>query len=169
MSKIFFIADTHFGCDNICRYENRPFANSADMDQALIFQWNRSVAQNDIVWPLGDFGADGRESEVLAQLNGTKYLVKGNHDMHSSEYYRKAGFHEVYDLPVLFQNFWLLSHVPLYVNVNMSYANLFGHVHANPMYRDYSPQHFCVCAERINYTPVAFDDIQQILQKNQFR
>lgn len=157
--KTFFIADTHFDSESIMRYENRPFATVEEMNEAMICRWNEVVSPEDQVYVIGDFGGDGREKEILEQLTGTKYLVKGNHDIMSNEYYRQAGFAEVYDLPVLFDGFFLLSHEPLYVNTNMPYANLFGHVHANPVYRDYSPHHFCVCVERTDYRPMTLEEI----------
>ena len=75
-----------------------------------------------------------------------------------------AGFEEVYDHPVIIKNFWILSHEPLYVNSNMPYANLFGHVHASPMIKTYSRQHYCVSVERIHYTPISFDQISLAIQ-----
>lgn len=146
----FFIADTHFGEDAIRRYENRPFSSVSEMDEALI---------DDAVYVPGDFGATGREKEILDRLNGKKYLVTGNHDTESNDYYRAAGFQEVYDLPVLYKGFWILSHDAVYVNRNMPYANLFGHMHSNPIIKDYSSQHFCVSSERIHYTPILFEEI----------
>ena len=159
MSKTFFIADTHFGEDNIRRYENRPFENVCEMDKALIENWNSVVSSKDEVYVLGDFGADKCEKEFLSKLNGTKYLIKGNHDVYSNEYYRNAGFAEVYDMPILYKGFWILSHDSIYVNSNMPYANIFGHVHNNPIVKDYSSQHFCVSVERISYTPISFEKI----------
>lgn len=156
---IYFIADTHFNDDNIRRYENRPYNTVLEMDKSLIENWNSVVSDGDEVYVIGDFGGNGNESEILKKLNGVKYLVKGNHDTESNEYYRNSGFKEVYDLPVLLKNFWILSHDPVYVNSNMPYANLFGHVHNNPIIKDYSNQHFCVSAERINYTPISFEDV----------
>ncbi|MGN1122168.1 MAG: metallophosphoesterase [Eubacteriales bacterium] len=161
MGKTYFIADTHFGEDNIRRYENRPFRSAEDMDSALIRNWNAVVTKDDEVYVLGDFGADQRETAVLSKLNGTKYLVKGNHDVYANDYYRKAGFAEVYDMPVLYKGFWILSHDAIYVNSNMPYANLFGHVHNSPIVKDYSSQHFCVSVERIGYTPINFDEIAE--------
>lgn len=157
--RIFFIADTHFGSEAVRRYENRPFKSAREMDEMMIERWNSVVSSGDIVWHIGDFGAEGCEETVLSKLNGTILFVKGNHDAESNEYYRRAGFHEVYDHPVLFDSFWLLSHEPLYVSENTPYANIFGHVHQNPMYRDHSKHHFCVSAERIDYTPILFEDI----------
>lgn len=70
--------------------------------------------------------------------------------------YRKSGFEEVYDYPIIYENFWILSHETMYINQNMPYANLFGHVHQSPQYTTYSKQHYCVTVERIGYTPVVF-------------
>lgn len=162
---IYFIADTHFGEGNIMNYENRPFESVADMNQTMITNWNALVSDEDKVYVLGDFGADGQEAVVLNQLKGIKYLVKGNHDTRANAYYRKAGFEEVYDCPILLENFWILSHEPLYVNTNMPYANLFGHVHNSPLFKDYSKQHFCVSVERINYTPIAFEEIKRTIRE----
>lgn len=161
---IYFIADTHFSEDNIRLYENRPFGSAAEMNEALIQRWNNCVNQNDEVYILGDFGADGQEALILNQLNGKKYLIKGNHDVRENQYYRDAGFEEVYDCPIIIKGFWILSHEPLYVNANMPYANLFGHVHSSPIFRTYSSQHYCVSVERIHYTPVSFDEVIRTVQ-----
>ncbi len=163
---IYFIADTHFSEENIMRYENRPFKSVIEMDKELICRWNNVVSKDDEVYILGDFGADGKESSILNQLNGKKYLVKGNHDIKSNQYYRDSGFEEIYDHPVIIKDFWILSHEPLYVNKNMPYANLFGHVHDSPIIKTYSKQHYCVSVERINYMPISFDDIISIVQSD---
>lgn len=161
--KTFFIADNHFGDERIRLYENRPFANCEEMDRAMIANWNAVVSKEDQVYVLGDFGAEGTEAEILSRLNGTKFLVKGNHDTKTNAQYREYGFAEVYDHPVIIEGFWILSHDALYVNTNMPYANLFGHVHNSPIIKDYSKQHFCVCVERIGYAPIEFPQIQKAI------
>lgn len=153
----YFIADTHFDDEKIMNYENRPFKDVNDMNEKIISRWNEIVSNNDIVYLLGDIGNDG----YIHRLNGIKYLVKGNHDTKINEDYRKAGFTEVYDLPIILDNFWILSHEPMYVNENMPYANIFGHVHNSPLYKTFSKHHYCISAERINYTPISFEDIIQ--------
>ena len=163
MNKIFFIADTHFGDERILKYENRPFESISHMDEEIIHRWNATVDTEDTVYILGDFGAVGYEGDVLSRLNGKKILVKGNHDTKSNEEYRCFGFSEVYDYPIIIEGFWILSHDALYVNENMPYANLFGHVHNSPIFKDYSKQHFCVCVERIDYSPILFDKIKAIV------
>ena len=165
MAKIFFIADTHFGEERIRKYENRPFENVAEMDRKLICRWNDKVSPEDTVFILGDFGADGYEAKILSQLNGKKILVKGNHDGKSNEEYRAFGFSEVYDFPIIIDGFWILSHDALYVNENMPYANLFGHVHNSPIVKNYSKQHYCVSVERIDYSPIDFENIKITISK----
>ncbi len=156
---IYFIADTHFGDQRILRYENRPFESAQAMDEELARRWNETVAPEDTVYVLGDWGIFSP-----ALLNGIKYLVKGNHDTLSSQAYRDMGFAEVYDLPVILEDFWILSHQPLYVCESMPYANLFGHVHASPLYRTFSSQHYCVSVERTGYAPVSFEEIRHRIQ-----
>lgn len=156
---IYFIADTHFSEENIMQYENRPFESVAAMNEEMVNRWNRVVQEEDEVYVLGDFGAAGQEALMLSRLRGRKFLVKGNHDVRPNQYYRDAGFEEVYDHPVIIQEFWILSHEPLYVNTNMPYANLFGHVHNSPMIKTFSRQHYCVSVERIDYAPVSFDEV----------
>ena len=165
MQKKYFIADTHFGEERIRKYENRPFENATQMDQELVRKWNDKVRSEDIVYILGDFGADGYESEMLAKLNGKKILVKGNHDSKSNDAYRSFGFSEVYDCPIIIEGFWILSHDALYVNENMPYANLFGHVHNSPIVKNYSKQHYCVSVERIEYAPIDFEEIKTTISK----
>lgn len=161
---IYFIADTHFSEGNILRYENRPFESAEAMNREIVSRWNGVVREEDEVYVLGDFGAAGQEALMLDQLRGKKYLVKGNHDTESNQYYRDAGFAEVYDHPVIIGDFWILSHEPLYVNTNMPYANLFGHVHNSPIIKTFSRQHYCVSVERIGYTPIPFDEIVRKIQ-----
>ena len=165
MAKDFFIADTHFGGENIRRYENRPFESAEEMDEALIENWNRIVGEEDTVYVLGDFSDymdEEKDREILARLHGTKILVMGNHDKHrTTEQWRKLGFTECSPWQIVYKNFYMLSHEPMYINANMPYANVYGHVHANPSYKDACKQSVCVSVERINYEPIGFEAIRE--------
>ena len=160
---IFFIGDTHFGHGEVINFENRPFDNVDEMDEALISNWNRVVSNEDKVFMIGDFSFHNvdKTKEILSRLNGHKILIKGNHDEGSEELYRDCGFESVYSYPVIIDEFWMISHQPLYLNKNMPYANIYGHVHGNEMYKDVSAHSFCACAERIGYTPISFDEIKK--------
>lgn len=164
--KVFFIADTHFGDSNIIRYENRPFSDIQEMDSILIKNWNKTVSRNDRVFLVGDFSAYGfkKNYEICHQLNGEKFLIMGNHDTQNEKYYYDCGFDSVSRYPIIYENFWIVSHEPLYINRNMPYANIFGHVHSNPLYSDVSEQSFCVSVERINYMPIEFSEIKLFMK-----
>lgn len=166
--KVFFIADTHFGDSNIIIYENRPFSSVDDMNSILVKNWNDTVSENDTVFFLGDLSFCNKEktAEICHSLNGEKFLVMGNHDTENEQFYYECGFSGVSRYPIIYNNFWILSHEPLYINKNMPYANIFGHVHGNPIYKDVSERSFCVSVERINYTPIEISEIQRrILEK----
>ena len=79
---VYFTADLHFFHENVIRFANRPFRGAEEMNAALIQNWNNRVSAGDEVYILGDVtlkGA-GRAAEVLSQLCGKKYLIRGNHD-----------------------------------------------------------------------------------------
>ena len=163
MAQTFFLSDTHFGHRNILCYEQRPFPDIEAMDAALIANWRRVVGRDDQVFLLGDFSFYNKERTmaITRELTGNKVLVMGNHDTHSPQWYLDCGFALASPYPLVYEGFWLLSHEPLYLNRNMPYANLFGHVHQNPIYQDVSGQSFCVCAERLGYTPISFEQIKR--------
>lgn len=105
-------SDLHFGHANIISYSGRPFADTAEMDAALVSAWNHVVAASDEVWVVGDV-AMGRIAENLSlvgQLAGRKVLVPGNHDRcwagqpkGSRRWltaYHEAGFADIVEGPV---------------------------------------------------------------------
>lgn len=128
----FFTSDPHFGHKNIMRpdYCNRPWTTVEEMDEALIQRWNEVVGPDDHVFVLGDvsFHKPARTKEIIARLNGTKYLVKGNHDR-GEEAMKAMGFewvspHVLYTVQGLFQ----LIHNPDDATVTSGHV-LCGHVH----------------------------------------
>lgn len=82
MSTTYFTSDLHFGHARIIELCGRPFASADEMDRALIARWNAVVAETDTVWVLGDYALGNRRRALsyLAELNGRKLLVIGNHD-----------------------------------------------------------------------------------------
>lgn len=78
----YYIADTHFGHENIIRHDDRPFGSAEEMDKVLIQFWNNRVTNNDDIWIVGDFAFRSAESVAFyaKQLRGKKHLILGNHD-----------------------------------------------------------------------------------------
>lgn len=167
MKKKFFIGDLHIGDETIINLENRPFASAEEQTLTFVSNWNNVVGDDDIIYVMGDFIIPNLSDFHIAEirkLKGKKILVKGNHDTLSDEtYIEKFGFDKVYDTDIIIEDFWILSHEPKYVNKNFPYANIFAHVHNNPIYKTHSCRHYCVSAERINYTPISFEEIKSTL------
>ena len=49
MSKNYYISDLHLGHGNVIRFDGRPFGDVAEMEQALISNWNSRVGRDDTV------------------------------------------------------------------------------------------------------------------------
>ena len=166
----YFIADTHFGDNRIISLENRKFKDVVTHDKQLVKNWNDTVTQDDTVYVLGDFTTYKNEYGVrnlINSLNGNKVLVMGNHDdIFTTDTWKNLGFNLVIPYPIIYKNFFILSHEPMYVNENGAYANIYGHVHGNPNYKDYSNLGACVCVERIGYTPISFEKLVQNMRES---
>lgn len=82
MSTKRYIADWHYGHANTIGFDNRPFTSVEQMNAELIRRWNAVVQPGDITYVLGDmFWCNSKLAvPILEQLNGSKVLVKGNHD-----------------------------------------------------------------------------------------
>ncbi len=82
MNKIWFTSDHHFGHRNIIDHAKRPFDSAEEMDEVMIERWNEKVGAKDSVYYLGDLALNKTErlKEILKRLNGSIYLIKGNHE-----------------------------------------------------------------------------------------
>lgn len=167
MSKTFLISDTHFGHSNILTFKRgdgsplRVFNNIHEHDEYLIEQWNNTVSVNDKVYHLGDVGFKNFTALefILKRLNGTKVLIKGNHDGFKLSQYSKY-FKDVRGSHVLDK--FVLTHIPIHPeSIARWKANIHGHLHANSL-KD--PKYFNVSVEQINYKPIDFEEIRSHYQ-----
>lgn len=169
MSKIFIIADTHFGDKNIIKYEKRPFTNVQEMDHQLIYNWNKAVSPQDIVFHLGDVGSYEFNDlkNIIHKLNGKKILIMGNHDMHLSiKQWMECGFDEVYNYPIIYNEFIVMQHIPpQYINSETPFYYIYGHVHGTEMYPTVSKNSACISVERWDYAPVNMEDLKEYVNK----
>ena len=85
----YYIADLHYYHGNLNQQmDRRGFENEEIMNAYMISRWNAKVRDGDEVVILGDFcmSPKGRDANaVLEQLNGTKYLIIGNHDRYLND------------------------------------------------------------------------------------
>lgn len=130
---IFYIADMHFGHENVIRFDNRPFADANEMDKYMLSYWNMRVTKNDTVYILGDaFWKNEEQSiKIINQLKGRKILIKGNHDKVVGQL--KQYYDDITDYAEISDNkrFVVLSHYPMifYKNQHRGAIMLYGHVH----------------------------------------
>ena len=136
MCKKFYLADWHYGHSNIIGFDNRPFINIDEMNDALVKRWNNAVSAGDLVFVLGDFFwiKSSDAIPVLNSLNGQKFLIKGNHDRcNDSKFLNK--FVKVDDYMEVEDNSRnvVLCHypIPCFKNHFYGWYHLYGHVHSS--------------------------------------
>ena len=152
---IYFIADTHFYHENIIKYCNRPLKNSKQMNEYIVNKWNSVVTKDDIVYHLGDVGLGSTDElkELVGRLNGTKILIRGNHDYKRGiNGWKKVGFSEVYKKKLVLGNL-ILTHEPIEVEEN--YINVFFFFYNKLLDERFNKNnHICVSCDVIDYTPI---------------
>ena len=134
--KRFYISDWHYGHKNILSLDNRPFKNVEEMNTELVRRWNAVVGKDDIVYILGDmFWCKATEAiAVLEQLNGRKFLIKGNHDRCHDNKFAKH-FEKITEYMEIKDGDKdiVLCHYPIVCFKNHYYGwyHLYGHVHSS--------------------------------------
>lgn len=175
MGKKYYISDCHFGHKNVLIFDQRPFADIEEMDQAMIENWNQKVGKDDEVYILGDFQYRSDKGPVwyLQKLNGKKYLVIGNHDEKTLKYPGALDYFEKMDKMMHVEDngkHICLCHFPI-CEWNGYYRNsyhLYGHIHARlsdtclVMRSRKNAYNAAACIN--NYTP---STLEEIIQNNE--
>jgi calcineurin-like phosphoesterase family protein len=127
------------------------------MDALLIDRWNATVAPDDTVWHLGDVAR--RASDVpalLAGLNGTKHLLRGNNDPDATVTAEGWATTQDYAEIALDGHRLVLCHYPFrsWNGQHKGAINLHGHSHGRlkPM-----PRQFDVGVDVHGFAPVRLD------------
>lgn len=133
----FYIADLHFGHQNILSFDSRPFPDIETHDNVIIENWNNVVGIDDDVYILGDISWHNstKTIEIFKQLNGNKHLIIGNHDKKLLKNQKLRNlFVEVVDYKELTTDSGMgivLCHypIPCFNNHYYGWIHLYGHVH----------------------------------------
>ena len=181
-ANIFFISDTHFGHEKTCTTFKRndgtplrPFVNAQEMDEELIRRWNEVVKEQDKVYHLGDVVINEKFLPLIGRCNGSKRLIRGNHDIFKTKKYMQY-FKEVYGVRVLED--MILSHIPLHSDsiTERFNINVHGHYHANIVQRKVfvrhpskllieeiqpDPLYYNVSVEQIDYRPIELSELRE--------
>ena len=138
----YYIADTHFGHDNVRSYDKEDrFATKEERDNLIITNWNNTVGMEDNIYILGDFSwyNNLKTLDILRNLNGNKYLIRGNHDHKmlknrdiQKEFIIIKDYMEINDSGKTI----VLSHYPLvsFKNHLRGSYHFYGHVHNSQEY-----------------------------------
>lgn len=177
--KLFFTSDTHFFHSNIIKYCNRPFENVYQMNEKIKENWNRIVSKDDDIFHLGDVSLTAIPkvlNDLLHDLNGTKYLVIGNHEKDAlGKEYIRGHWKGIYDIAEIFiedeeitykQQHIVMCHYPM-LTWNASHRgswNLFGHVHgglSNKGTIQHKPSQLDVGVDCHDFTPISYEQVKE--------
>jgi calcineurin-like phosphoesterase family protein len=177
---MFFTSDPHFWHKRVIESCNRPFGSIEEMNAALIKNWNDTVGPTDEIYILGDvfFCGTTKAKEILAQLNGKKHWILGNHDWMKPRRAAEFGFEWVNDYHTFESEFGtvFLCHYP-YRNAGdhteeerysdrrlIDFGNwlLHGHVHCAWKIKG---KQINVGVDQWNYKPVHFDELAVLMKQ----
>ena len=139
MKRKLYISDLHIGHKNIITYDSRPFGSMEEMNGIIIKNWNAAVGKDDEVYVLGDFFWNNEDGdEILPQLHGDIYLIKGNHDKLTDSMRKRYIWVQDYAEIVEGETSLVLCHYPIahWKNSKRGTVHLYGHIH---MGRDSRP------------------------------
>nr|DAR21908.1 MAG TPA: metallophosphatase domain protein [Caudoviricetes sp.] len=132
----YYIADLHLGHANAIRFDNRPFADADEMNEALIRNWNSVVTRQDTVYVLGDFiwAKESQWPSYFEKLNGGKVLIRGNHDPREFSQATKRYFQDIAPIKEITDNgkHVIMCHYPIpfhRADYDENCYMLHGHVH----------------------------------------
>ena len=179
--KFYFTADSHFCHSNIIKYCKRPFKNADENDEELIRRWNEKVPEDGIVFHLGDvaFGDPERVDNILERLNGTIYLVIGNHDWRRIVNQHKWRFEmmtqqinmKIGKRHIILNHYPMLAFSGAWRGEDATYQ-LFGHVHTSPYTDEGLDQarmkmlftsQYDVGVDNNDFTPISWKEVDKII------
>ena len=167
----YFIADMHYGHENIIKLCSRPFKGVDEMNAALVARWNGRVRGDDRVYILGDMLWENRDPfAVLPLLKGKKVLIYGNHDKKWLKKYDCSSLFEAV-VPLLEERIdginLTLCHYPMFewdgsrkLGSKKLGWHIYGHIHNNvlPEYRQLFLMSHALNAgaDVVGFSPVTF-------------
>jgi calcineurin-like phosphoesterase family protein len=176
-AAVWLYSDPHFG-----DFESYTFRGlitdktKEELDKFQVDRINKFVNKNDTIIFLGDIG----DPVPLKKIKGHKVLITGNHDRGAAFY--KEYFDEIYTGCLTISDRIILSHEPI-ESCPPFLFNIHGHDHNGTAFKEYvfrdcdavssekmainalaaakqyKLNRFNVCAEWINYKPIALKDI----------
>jgi calcineurin-like phosphoesterase family protein len=160
----YFTADEHYGHKNIIKYCNRPFSSVEEMDEVMIQNNNKLITSHDTVVHIGDFSLASRHyndvlSKYIKKLSGNHIFIPGSHD-----YWMKGGpkRSHIWQRSINKQQL-ICCHYAMMIWPASHWGSwhLFGHCHGRTKGVGKS---FDVGVDVHNFTPVSFDEVEEIMR-----
>lgn len=168
----FLTSDTHFGHDNITikGWGQRAVSFNEDVVKA----WNSVVSQKDTIVHLGDLTLTNKANTKnwTDMLNGKKYLILGNHDNRSVDWYKDVGFTVIPNAHKSMMDkrgnwvSYIFTHEPI-INLPEGWFNIHGHLHGNS-HREISlnkARYIDVGIDSLGFVPRRLHEIIALLDK----
>lgn len=170
---IYFTSDTHLGHNKEFLYLPRGFKTIEEHNKTIVENWNNTIKQEDDVYILGDLvlGDIDTGIELLKQLNGNIYIIKGNHDTDNkiarylSECKNILGINYAQEIKYK-KHYFYLSHYP---TITANYddekpwanhlINLHGHTHSKEKFYNNNPYMYNVSLDAHNNFPISIDEV----------
>jgi calcineurin-like phosphoesterase family protein len=192
MPTYFFTADHHFSHERIVRYANRPFSSIQEHDEALVRNWNATVASGDSVYFLGDFCFGNKAEQALAfrrRLNGAIFFIEGNHDRAAAKIRSTFAWYDKVKTVKIGDKEFFLSHYAHKVWNKSHYGSIhcYGHSHGslpddpNSLSMDVGIDSWAkICRDRAGaafdearaaelYRPIAMDEVLEWMKKKTWK
>lgn len=135
-------SDLHFGHKNVMKFCPQTRARFNDdvayMNNAMTEEWNNKAQPEDTVYILGDvaFMSGSDAGRMVNRLNGTKILIRGNHDRKTlKDTTFRSAFAEIHDyLDITYDGHKIVMfHYPIaeWDQMHRGSLHFHGHLHGN--------------------------------------
>ena len=170
----FVTADWHLGHAKMLSFVQpdglllRPFSSIEEMHETLIERFNKVVRKKDRLYILGDVAIPRQALSLLDRFNGSKVLVRGNHDKWKLKDYLPY-FDDIRG--AFFRDGLIFTHIPVHpANLQGGYkGNVHGHLHCHLVMdnRQVDERYFNCCVERNDFAPVPLELIKDFFKSRE--
>ena len=167
----FVTADWHLGHARMLSFVQpdgsplRPFSSIEEMHETLIERFNAVVRKKDRLYILGDVAIPRQALSLLDRFNGSKVLVRGNHDKWKLKDYLPY-FDDIRG--AFFRDGLIFTHIPVHpANLQGGYhGNVHGHLHCHLVVDNgqIDKRYFNCCVERNDFAPVPLELIKDFFK-----
>jgi calcineurin-like phosphoesterase family protein len=168
----FVTSDLHLGHFKMLSFVNpdgthmRPFSSIEEMHETMIERFNKMVGPKDRLYILGDVAITRSALGLLDRFNGSKVLIKGNHDIYKLRDYAN---HFVDVRGAFHRDGVIFTHIPVHPDsLSGRYVgNAHGHLHCFDV-KDSSGQpdqkYLNCCVEQHDFAPVPLECIKRLFR-----